>query len=95
LGTLRAEGAIVAGGVNQPFNSSWSLLTGKRGAQNPAQRFFVGGFDNGVAAPYYPNPDYFNVAEIIIYSGDRSDISSQRRIESYLAMKYGLTLANC
>jgi gliding motility-associated-like protein len=91
-GSFRADGATVNPGTHQPFNSSWSLLNVKRSEPNGAQRFFLGGFDN--SGTQYPNPDYFNVAEVIIYSGDRSDPSSQRRIESYLAMKYGLTLAS-
>lgn len=89
-GTFRSNGVAQAPGTNPTFNSSWSIFSAFRGSTpNSNQRFWIGGYDgnNGNV-----NPNYFNISEAVIYSGDVTDGASLRKIESYFAIKYGITL---
>ena len=66
-------------------NQKWHIVNQEAvGSYN--QRFYVGG--------YYNNRSYSgDVTEVVVYN-DRLSASEQSRVESYLAVKYGITLVN-
>lgn len=70
----------------------WTLVAGRRDttAKIPNGTFYVGGFAAGVRF------DSVRFAEIIVLDqgGEGTGTRNLRRLESYLAIKYGLTLTN-
>lgn len=75
----------INGVSTKTHDNNWHIVTQKRGGIHTDQ-FFVGG--------YYNNRTYSgDIAEIIIYNDGLSS-TEQKKVESYLAIKYGITLSS-
>lgn len=78
------DGAI-NGDPGYTHNKEWHIVYQEKGSSWNDQ-FFVGGYYSG-------RPYSGDIAEVIAYE-DRLSNSEQMRVESYLALKYGITLPN-
>lgn len=84
---LRVNGKTRANNDNPPFNNSWMVGAFHRGATNPTNLFYLGGFNAS-----FPSPANLDFGEAIVYSKPINDSVPLKKIESYLAMKYGVSL---
>jgi len=85
-GSSRINGA--SGSVH---NFKWNIINQVTStAKN--YRYYIGGyFDVNWGSTWHPRPFYGNVAEVMAFSGI---VPNQNNIESYLAVKYGITLSH-
>jgi|GEM_PF-4010379 gliding motility-associated-like protein len=87
--TLREDGTLTAdGGTTAPL-TQWKILTGIKSTDASGQ-FFVGGFNHPTNDP---NPNGLDIAEAIVYRNSTFAGNTRQQVESYLAIKYGITLS--
>jgi hypothetical protein len=85
-----ATGAVYQNGITTaPFPmNEWSIITAVKGNTQMTNRldFFLGEYQSAGSL------DSLKFAEVLVYDQDLSLLSSRQRLESYLAIKYGITL---
>ena len=71
------------------IGTDWNIITAERSSA-VTDNFTLGGYYDGVGADDRPltNGDF---SEVIVYSGDKTT-DDRQQVESYLALKYGITL---
>ncbi|MEM6271557.1 MAG: hypothetical protein AAF998_19125, partial [Bacteroidota bacterium] len=86
--TLYQNGEQVAPS-NYPITENWGIYTGRRPADPVEGQFFIGSFSDPAKVA-----DSYDFAEAMVYAFDIAGgvPSAQDQIESYLGIKYGLTL---
>jgi gliding motility-associated-like protein len=91
-GGVMRQNAATIGAANSNSMNQWSIVFGTRAiasGTNTADLLFTGGY-------FHPSqrscPLGTDFAELIVFNDSKSDAGSQGRVESYLAIKYGITL---
>ena len=90
-GPFRQNGTVIAPGTSSNVLTDWSTLLVRRPATHGPEEFYLGGYFD---ANTRPNPNDLNIAEVAIYNDNKTSADQVAALESYFAIKYGITLPN-
>ena len=81
----------INGASGYVHNFKWNIIN-QIASTAKNYKYYIGGyFDVSWGSTWHPRPFYGNVAEVMAFSGV---VPNQNNVESYLAVKYGITLSH-